>query len=369
MRNIEKILSAAGIKLFKGFIVERDIDPNEIDHSSIKNILIVIRHQMGDMLCSLPMMCSVRKFYPSAHITLVTKKSTCFEDIFKDNNSPVDEVKYYEHGAESLLNLAKELKDKRIDLAIVPSSVNFSSTNHFIAHFCEAKYKAGVRSRDYEPNPVSYLLNVKNDFLWDSKKVHQVERNLDVIRQLNITADISEIHLTLREENIKFADDFLKQHFPAGSKIAGFHAGAGKAGNIWQQEKFAELAAMLYNKYNCSFFLSEGPMDEKYVAALTSILKTKNIPFAVHKGDLMNNTAIISKLDLLVTNDTGVMHLAAGFKTPLVALFGPTNAWEWGPLGKEKLSIQSKNNNINNIEAATVFETCIRLLSVKNLNN
>lgn len=369
MRNLEKFLSAAGIKIYKGFVVEKDVNPDDIDHSAIKNILLVVRHQMGDMLCAVPMMQSIRKSYPEAFITLVTKKSTCFEDIFKDNNSPVDEVKYYEHGAESLLNLAKELKDKRIDLAIVPSSVNFSSTNHFIAHLCEATYKAGVKSRDYEQNPTSYLLNIKNDFLWDTKKVHQVERNLDVIRQLKITPEINQIILSLNDANLKFAGDFFKQHFPFDKIVIGFHPGAGKEGNIWSPENFGNLAELLYNKYKCGFFISEGPMDGKYVSALEMIFKSKNISYAKHKGELMNNTAVISRLNLLVTNDTGIMHLAAGFDIPEIALFGPTPAYEWGPIGKNKLSIQSKTENINDIAAGKVYETCMGFLDVKNGNN
>ena len=78
----------------------------------------------------------------------------------------------------------KTLRDKRIDLAIVPSSVIFSATNHLIAYYSQAKFRVGVRSKDFEPNKIGYTLNIKNDFLWDSKKVHQIERNLDVIRQI-----------------------------------------------------------------------------------------------------------------------------------------------------------------------------------------
>lgn len=364
MRNLEKILSAAGIKLYKGFVVEKDINPFEIDHTTIKNILIIVRHQMGDMLCALPMMQSVRKFYPEASITLVTKKATGFDEIFKDNNSPVDDVKNYEYGVESLLNMAKELKNKKIDLALVPSSVNFSTTNHFIAHLCESKYKVGVRSRDYEPNPVAYTLNIKNDFLWDSKKIHQVERNLDLIRQLNINPQIDRINLSLNQSNINFADEFINRNFKNCPIIIGFHPGAGKPGNVWSPGNFGGLAELLYRKLNCGIFISEGPMDEKYVSSLESILKTKNIPYAKHKGELMNNTSIISKMNLFITNDTGVMHLAAGFDIPVIALFGPTPAFEWGPIGDKKVAIQAKNENINSIEIPAVYETSLRLLDV-----
>jgi ADP-heptose:LPS heptosyltransferase len=372
LRNLEKAFGKTALKLHKGFVLEKNIDPAEIDHSGIKNILIIVRHQMGDMLCAVPMMRSVRSFYPAANITLLTKKSTAFEEIFKDNNSPVDEVINYEHGFEKFLNVSKALKDKGIDLAIIPSTVNFSATNHMAAYYSGAKYKVGVRSRDYEPNPTGYILNIKNDFLWDSKKVHQVERNLDVIRQINIKPLEQSIKLSLREENKKFAEDFLSTTFPDSSKpVIGFHPGAGKEGNVWAPEKFAELAYLLNQKTGAYIFISEGPMDTKYVNETERLLKEKyNISnFAKHKGGLMNNTAIISMLNLFITNDTGVMHLASGFKVPVIALFGPTKAYEWGPVGENKVSIQAARGNINNIELDRVIETSIGCLAVKKGNN
>jgi heptosyltransferase II len=372
LRNLEKAFGKTALKLHKGFVLEKNIDPSEIDHSGIKNILIIVRHQMGDMLCAVPMMRSVRNFYPAANITLLTKKSTAFEEIFNDNNSPVDDVINYEHGFEKFLNVSKSLKDKGIDLAIIPSTVNFSVTNHMAAYYSEAKYKVGVRSRDYEPNPTGYILNIKNDFLWDSKKVHQVERNLDVIRQLNIQPSEQSIKLSLRNENKKFAEDFLSTGFPGRSKpVIGFHPGAGKEGNVWAPEKFAELASMLRQKTGAYIFISEGPMDTKYVNEVERLLKEKYgiTDYAKHKGGLMNNTAIISKLDLFITNDTGVMHLAAGFEVPVIALFGPTKANEWGPIGQNKISVQAAGGNINNIESEQVIETSMGCLGVKNGNN
>jgi ADP-heptose:LPS heptosyltransferase len=58
------------------------------------------------------------------------------------------------------------------------------------------------------------------------------------------------------------------------------------------------------------------------------------------------------------------MHLAAGFDIPVIGLFGPTNAFEWGPIGKNKAAIQASGGNINNIDVLNVIETSIPYLSV-----
>lgn len=367
MSKIEKVLGDAGLKFLKGFVLENDINPSEIDHTSIKNILIVVRHQMGDMLCAVPMMRSLRSFYPEAHISLVTKGSIKFNEIFTGNNSPVDEVHLYEHGFENYLDLVKKLREKPIDLAIVPATVSYSATNHMLAYYSNAKIRVGVKSMDYLPNKVNYLLNVKNDFLWDTKKIHQIERNLDIIRQINIEVSETKIRLFVKPENEAFADEFFRENFSDISRpVIGFHTGAAKIQNVWPQEKFAELAKSLYNKYNAYFYISEGPSDSEYVKEFISCFSRSGnvIKPVVHKGDLMNTAAIIKKLSLFVSNDTGIMHLAAGFDVPLVGLFGSTKAYEWGPLGDKKASIQAKTEKIINLDIDTVYETCMALISV-----
>ncbi|MCC7158701.1 MAG: glycosyltransferase family 9 protein [Ignavibacteria bacterium] len=366
MSKFGKIFGNAALKVFKGFVLEKDTDPLAIDHSTIKTILIVIRHQMGDMLCSLPMMRSLRDFYPEAKIILITKDSTNFENIFKDNSSPVNEIRKYEYGFESFLNITKELKDMRPDLAIVPSSVNFSATNHLLAYFSNAKYRAGVKSRDYEVNRSGYVLNIKNDFLWDLKKVHQMERNLDVIRQLNIKPACNTIQLSVNDECSEFAEKFIAENFPDKSRIIiGFHTGAGKEQNVWASEKYAALVIKLGKKYNPYFYFSKGPADEKCVTELESLLKG-NVEYKIQESSsgILKNGAILSKMSLFISNDTGIMHLVSGFNIPQIGLFGPTKAWEWGIIGENKVSIQSANENINNISLEQVLETSIALLSV-----
>ena len=367
MGKFEKAIGDIALGFYKGFVLEKNIDPLKIDHSQVKNILVVLRHQMGDMLCALPMMRSLRSHFADAKITLVTKRSTCFNEIFAGNDSPADEVFLFEHGLEKYLELVKELRMRKFDLAVVPSTVVFSATNHFFAYNSYAKYRAGVKSKDFDVNKVGYLLNIKSDFLWDSKKIHQIERNLDIIRQLKIPAAETTIRLKVNSAQQEFADNFLKENFLGSvGPIVGFHPGAGKAQNVWPPERFVELANMLHNAKNAAFFISEGPADEIYVNKFREAAAAKypDLKYAVHKGEIMNNAAIISKLSLFVTNDTGIMHIASGFDVPLIALFGPTPAFEWGPIGTGKIAIQGAGSSITNIDIKQIYETTMALLSV-----
>ena len=335
---------------------------------------------MGDMLLTTPMLRSLRLQYPEAHITLVTKSSTKFLQIFKDDNSFVDDVKEYENGFENFINLIKELRDKKFDLAVVPSTVSFSVTNHLIAYYSKAKIRAGAASINALDNKADFLLNVKNDFLWESKKVHYIERNLDIIRQLGIQPREKRIRIDLKRESAEFAENFCAKNFPDSSRlIVGFHTGAAKPANAWAAEKFAALALKLSQNFKCYFFISEGPDDTEYVNKLKELIKNGgdtgtfksrnsvliNDNLAPGRLNLLNTAAVIERLNLFVTNDTGIMHLASGLKTPVIALFGPTRASDWGPIGEEKISVQSPSDNIDSIRVDKVYEVCRKLLESK----
>ncbi|MEO8511983.1 MAG: glycosyltransferase family 9 protein [Ignavibacteria bacterium] len=367
MSKIEKILGDFGLKIFKGFVLEKDVSPSHEELVNIKNILVIVRHQLGDMLCSLPMMRALRNYYPEAEITLVTKSSTKFKEIFENNFSPVDNVILYEYGFEKFVELIKILREKKPQLALVPSSVIFSASNHLIAYYSQAKFRAGVRSKDFEQNKIGYTLNIKKDFLWDSKKVHQIERNLDVIWQLGIPRSESSIKLKLTPETENFAAEYYSSNFPESRRmVIGLHPGAAKEQNVWPPEKFAELMELLYRRTSAYFYISEGPDDKKYIENLEKSLKNKypHVTYSKYYGELMKNAANISKTSLFISNDTGIMHLASGFDIPVIGLFGPTKAYEWGPIGVNKASIQASGENIKNIDVLNVFETAMPYLSV-----
>jgi ADP-heptose:LPS heptosyltransferase len=372
VRKLEKFLSDILLNLLRLSVIRQNIASGKIDHTGIKNILVIIRHQMGDMLLASPMLRSLKVRYPDAKITLVAKSSARFTEIFKDA-SFVDEVKEYESGFENFVHLIKDLRDKNIDLAVVPSTVVFSVTNHLIAYYSNAKIRTGAASINTLDNKADFLLNLKKDFLWESRKVHYIERNLDIIRQLGFEPQEKRIRIELKNENTEFAHKYFSENFPDSSRpVMGFHPGAAKPGNVWASGNFAELILRLSEKFNAYIYISEGPDDTGYVSKLAGILNkfvesgTFNSDSAVLKNDipvigrlsLANCAAVIDRLSLFVTNDTGIMHLASGTDTPVIALFGPTKAGLWGPIGDNKVSIQSASSDINNISVDKVFDVC-----------
>jgi ADP-heptose:LPS heptosyltransferase len=343
---------------------------SKIDPDKIKNILIVRQHnQLGDMLCSVPLFAALRKKFPSAHITLIASPIN-YEILYSDINPYIDEVITYRKSSfKELKEFYKFLKNKKYQIGIVPSTVSISRTSHYINYISGAKIRVGVNSIDMKINKVAHLLNVKKDFSWESGKLHQVERNLDIGRQIG--CDLTEeekkkiiIHLSVEEE--KFANVFFQENFNDIKLIIGIHPGAGKKANIWDTENFLELMKRLNKKTGCSFVITSGSIDKEVTNKLTSALKVSGIKFVLLENCPIRNVgAVIKKVGLYITNDTGTMHVAGGVGASLLALFGPTHGFEWAPQGDNSYYIQSPTENINDITIGEVEKKSLEILAGK----
>jgi heptosyltransferase-2 len=213
---------------------------------------------------------------------------------------------------------------------------------------------------------VDFLLNIKSDFQWDKLRLHQTERNLDIVRQINCDLTLEEkknLRIGLTEEEKKFADDFIKINLPdKNKKIIAFQPGAGKVANRWSIENFIELISLLHKKYNPYILINSGPIDKEITDEVTKRLSKLGIQDIVLYNPIREVGAILAKSDLFITNDTGTMHVAAMVNTKVIALFGPTNAFEWAPRFENGTYIQSKSENINDITVKEVFEKVCDIL-------
>lgn len=355
--------------LFKVFGESGNSLYDRIKTDEVKNILIVRQHnQLGDMLCSVPLFAAVRKKFPEAHITLVASPVN-YEILYSDINPFIDKVITYRKSPfRNLLEFYKELKNHDYQIGIVPSTVSISRTSHLINYFSGAKIRVGVNSIDEKLNSVSYLLNVKSDFHWDTRKLHQTERNLDVGRLIGCDLtekEKKEVMIHLSEGERSFADKFMTGNFPDVNRcVIAFHPGAGKEKNRWSVQNFIDLMKLFYEKYNCYLLLTSGSIDKEFTDLVKKDLSQKhNIECRILENTPIRKVgAVIKQTDLYITNDTGTMHVAGGVDANVVSLFGPTPGYEWAPEGKNKIYIQSATADINRITVEEVFKISSGLL-------
>jgi ADP-heptose:LPS heptosyltransferase len=113
----------------------------------------------------------------------------------------------------------------------------------------------------------------------------------------------------------------------------GIHASGGRPSKQWHLDRFAEVGRRLARETGGSLVLTGGPADVPLVEAVRGALSDAPSLSVADAGDLRESAGILAALDVLVSGDTGPMHLAAAVGTPVVALFGPADPKRYGPRG------------------------------------
>lgn len=119
---------------------------------------------------------------------------------------------------------------------------------------------------------------------------------------------------------------------PHGTRLIGLHVSGGRASKQWHLGRFAEVGRTLTDGANVTLVLTGGPGDRAMVDQVRRALGDRPVVDAAGALDLPATAALLARLDLLITGDTGPMHLAAAVGTPIVALFGPSDPRRYGPL-------------------------------------
>jgi ADP-heptose:LPS heptosyltransferase len=117
----------------------------------------------------------------------------------------------------------------------------------------------------------------------------------------------------------------------AARPFIGVHVSGGRESKQWHLDRFAQVARTLAREHGATIVLTGSTGDRPLVDAVRAQLGDVSVIDVAGQLTLPELAAVLSRLDLLVTGDTGPMHLASAVDTPLVALFGPSDPARYGP--------------------------------------
>lgn len=319
------------------------------------------------MLCAVPLLRALREKYPQAHIALMASPVN-YEVML--NNRYVDSVINYDKqkflgkgwkGWKNLVSFVRTLRRSKFDLAIVPSTVSTSFTSDMFAYLSGAPTRIGASSLNGNKNPSGFWFNVPIDLDWrTTPDRHQTLRNLDVGEPLGIIAQNLELEITLDSDEKKEANSFVTRNFTKGKVHIVYHPGAGKIPNRWDASNLALVANTLATEFSASTIITFGPMDDQPVSDMLRSLKIH--PIVVRNKSIREVAAILSNVNLVITNDTGIMHVAAAVGAPVLSLFGPTDPDQWAPIGSRNRYIKGEGGDINRISVADVLARAREML-------
>ncbi len=332
---------------------------------SVKRAIVIRQHnQFGDVLCTIPLLRALKTKFNLDELAVVVSPQN-IDAVrgceYVDKIINYDKLAFYKKPS-LFIKFFKELR-RGYDILLVPSNVSISLTNDILAFVSKSKTKIGPKSLEDKPNKTGGVYDVAVDLQWNKGTVHQSHRNMQVAVALGINPaeQNEELEYKVDKQLSDEACEFLNTVKRGASLKIAVHAGAGKVDNRWNVWNFAKLSELLHDNLNSELYFTEGSFDHEVMEHLTSLVK---IPFVrVRNKSIPFVAAFLKQMNLVVTNDTGIMHLAAAVGTPTLSLFGPTDPLQWAPVGTKHRFILGKSADINSIEVDKVLHLVKKLTS------
>lgn len=305
-----------------------------------KRILVLRYRFIGDTILTVPFMRNLRRAEPDAYIAWVVAPGST--DVV--HGIPyVDEFIYWDpatsyadcRGAHrtffAKLAFIRELRAKKFNKVYVLKR-SFSSA--IMALLSGASQRIGFNTEGR-----GFLLTKRVRYRHDQ---HEVNNFLDVLRADGVTVTDDHLEAWLTEDEIQFATDFFAQNGIAGTEpVVGIHPFAANQIRAWHEDNYIQVAQALQRRYGVRIIIFGGNNDTELGKYIQGKISPAPI-MAVGSTTLRQTMAILARCNLLLCNDSGIMHLAASLNTPLVALFGPQSPVKFGPWG-EKCRVVYRN--------------------------
>ena len=298
----------------------------------IQRIAIFRALYLGDLLLSVPAVRALRSCFPQAEITLIglpwavsfVQRYRHYIDRFIEfpgypgiREVPVDE--------DRLHSFCFEQRNYNYDL-VIQMHGSGNASNPFVAAL-GGQVSAGYYEREYVN-----ILSLATPY---PQHEHEIIRNLGLAKLVG--CKISEIDTKLEfplfESDHAEATTLLRTLPRAQRPWVGLHVGSRSPARRWPAEYFASVANELVKRYNAQIILTGGSGEE---ATIQTVVEQLQVPALnlTGKTSLGGLAALINKLDLFISNDTGPAHISHAVNRPSITLFGPADVQRWEPLDK-----------------------------------
>lgn len=278
---------------------------------NIKKILIIRLGAIGDLLHSSEVFRSIKRKYPQTEIHYLTTKMPAQ---IIENDKDIDKIIIAENKTYKYLwNLAKEIRKNKYDLIL---NLQPSNRTKFLCLCSLPK------------NLVTY----KKTF-----KLHAVENFWQTAQKFYKNLELKhELELQIPQETIEKVQNSL----PQNAKIVTMNifTSPTRQGRRWRKEYYKELALKLIEKYGCYVVFSGAPDEAEELNDFKDL--HSNIIILAGKLSLLESCALYSLSDIMISSDTGPLHLATGTQKPVcIGLFGGAPISRTGVWGMKHFAI------------------------------
>jgi len=310
---------------------------SSIPRERIERILVVKPSSLGDVVHALPAVAALRHGFPDAFLAWMVEEETAG---IVAGNPHLDEVivssrkrwrREMKQGSSRLSALReaweflKVLRTRRFDLVIDLQGLLKSAIPSFLSG---APFRLGyARAREMSPLFLTHKVSV------DHRSMHAVDRYLEITRFLGLAVGEPEFYIAVSPREKEAARGLLREGgIAAGETTVILNAPTRWQSKRWPNDRFAELGDRLSCCLQARIILTGGREDRGLAGEIACRMHRPSVVVA-GRTNLKELCALLKEVDLMITCDSGPMHIAAALGTPTVALFGPTDPKRTGPYG------------------------------------
>ena len=280
---------------------------------TVQNILIVSTTGMGDCLWATPGIRELKNAYPDSQIDLIVKKD--WLDLFK-NNPHIEKTYLYQNRwyAQIFLGIKLLLKPKYNHVFIFHANSDFGRMKRFLKSspiwnhqghkWCPDQYNVKSKKRNNSPSIVADL--------------HAIERRLFMLKEIKVELKQPQMELFFSTTEKNSFSEYAN-HIGLKIPFVVCHIGASSVDRLWESKNFYNLTNLILKETSFNIVFGGNKKELK-------ILKALNLPdsdriFFAFDLPLINYAYLLSLASLLVSNNTGPMHIGYAVNTPTIGIF------------------------------------------------
>ena len=293
-------------------------------------ILVISLQGIGNLIMQTPMLLNLKRG-PGDNAIILLVLANSSKDLLEQSDL-IDDIIEVEPKFIDAMKQIYALRKDEFDVAIVafPSG----DRSHIICFLAGARRRIGFV---HGGRKLGRFLNTDN--IKVIEQVSDVEQSLRVLEKVGIALKEDTPITTkvwLGSEDIEFADSFIRANALFDKTLVGMHPGSGKHQPYkrWGQDNFADLGDLIAEKSGARIVLFGGPDEFELCQRIAKGMKNTPI-ISAGRTSLRQTAALIGRCKVFVTNDSGLMHVAAALSVPTIGVFGPTNFWRTAPYGNK----------------------------------
>jgi heptosyltransferase-2 len=293
-----------------------------------QRIIVIDLLYLGDLMFAMPFFKELRKNFPAARIDLVINSS--FHSIM-EGNSNFDDIYAYNKkwSNKQSLKFARELGRNSYDLGI---NIHGSWRTALLLKLINPSFTIG-----YGGQGRGLFLNRE---LKQPENQHMVNVYLDFLRKMDLNVETGLPYLEVTDKAKNEINKKLENWgIGTKAKLIALNTAGTWPTKRWSIEGFARLGDMLNRKYG-KVIMVGSPSDLPRVEEIVKRMETESI-IATGKTSLKELASLLARCNLVISNDSGPVHVAAAVGTPTITIFGPSDDVKYRPLGEKNQIVKT----------------------------